>query len=439
MKKVLALLLAVTMVFGLSGCGGSDSKTESSETAAEGTKTEESTETQETAKDPKDVTLTVWVSAAGGQVDAMKAAVDQFAADTGYNIEFSAPGDTYEELMKTKMAANDMPDVFDTHGWSVARYSEYLEPVNDLDFTQYIDDQIKAVISNADGQMFVLPLDMDIAGIVYNVDVLNEAGVDVDSIKTWSDFEDACDKVLAIGKNPIHMGGSDSFTVGWYYDRVAPSFYITDEANSKAADLKNGVFDQKIWEQMSSMLDSWVTAGYLNKDCVSSEYMSDVTAIASDETAFVFYGNVAVPLAQGINENVNLGMMPLPSNSDADEPSLIAGENVALGIWKDSDVKPEAIELLNYLAQPEVAKTIAQATGNKSALTNVTVDLGMIQSSLEKYANVETFPYFDREYCPSGMWDTICASGQEVLAQKDGAIESTAKLVLDTFNEKFGQ
>lgn len=118
---------------------------------------------------------------------------------------------------------------------------------------------------------------------------------------------------------------------------------------------------------------------------------------------------------------------------------MIAGENVALGVWKDSKVKPEAIELLNYLAKPEVAKTIAEATGNKSALTNVTVDLGMIQPYLEKYADVETFPYFDREYCPSGVWDVICATGQEVLAQKDGAIESTAKKVLDIFNEKFEQ
>ncbi len=416
MKKVMTMLMALTMILGLTACGNGNQN-----------------------RDPADVTLTVWVSGAGTQVDALKAAVDQFAAETGYTIEFSAPGETYEELMKTKMAANDMPDVFDTHGWSVARYSDFLQPVNDMDFAKNIDSQIKSAISDADGKMYVLPMDMDITGIVYNVTVLEQAGVDVDTIKTWEDFSAACGKVLAIGKNPIHMGGSNSFTVGWYYDRVAPSFYITDESNSKAADLKSGTFDEKIWEQISSLLDSWVSAGYLNADCVSAEYTSDVASIASDETAFLFYGNIAVPLAQGINENVKLGMMPIPSNSKDDEPTLIAGENVALGVWKDSKVKPEAIELLNYLAKPEVAKTIAEATGNKSALTNVTVDLGMIQPYLEKYADVETFPYFDREYCPSGVWDVICATGQEVLAQKDGAIESTAKKVLDIFNEKFEQ
>ena len=130
-------------------------------------------------------------------------------------------------------------------------------------------------------------------------------------------------------------------------------------------------------------------------------------------------------------------MIPLPSNSAGDTPSLIAGEDVALGVWKDSKYKAQAIELLNYLSQPDVVKTICQATGNKPALTNCKVDLGMIQTYLDKYASIRTFPYFDRAYCPSGLWDVICSTGQEVLAQKDGAIESTAKQVLDAFNENF--
>ena len=234
------------------------------------------------------------------------------------------------------------------------------------------------------------------------------------------------------------MGGSNSFTIGWYYDRVAPSFYITDEANSQAEDLKNGTFNTETWKEISAMLDSWVTKGYLNEDCVSGEYTADVASLASGETAFLFYGNIAITLGLGINENANLGMMPLPSNSKDDEPTLIAGENVALGIWKDTKVKPEAIELLNYLAKPELAKTIPEATGNASALTNVEVDLGMVQQYLDKYADVETFPYFDREYCPSGVWDVICSTGQIVLTQKAGAIDDTAQQVSDAFHEKYG-
>lgn len=426
-KKILSMLLSMAMIFSLTACSsGSNTGSNTGSDASEPTKKAE------------DVTLTVWASGAGAQVDAMKAACDAFAAETGYTIEFSAPGDTYEELMKAKMASNDMPDVFDTHGWSVARYSDYLMALNDVECVANINPQILNIVSNKNGDVCALPFDMDITGIVYNVDVLNEAGVDVDGIKTWADFEAACDAVLAIGKNPIHMGGSNSFTVGWYYDRVAPSFYITDESNSQAEDLKNGVFNVDTWAEISGMLDSWVTKGYLNEDCVSGEYTADVASLATGETAFLFYGNIAITLGLGINESANLGMMPLPSKSVDDAPTLIAGENVALGIWKDTKVKAEAIELLNYLAQPEVAKTIPEATGNSAALTNVEVDLGMVQQYLDKYADVETFPYFDREYCPSGVWDVICSTGQIVLAQKEGAVEDTAQQVLEAFNDKFG-
>ena len=420
MKKAVALLLAATMALGMTACGGS------------------SDSNADVERSPEDVTLTVWVSGAGAQVDAMKAACDAFAEETGYTIDFSAPGDTYEELMKTKMSSNDMPDVFDTHGWSVARYSDYLSTLNDVECTANIDPQILNIVSNADGDIYAMPFDMDISGMVYNVEVLTEAGVNVDDIKTWADFEAACEKVKAIGKIPVHMGGKNTFTIGWFYDRVAPSYYITDEANSKAADLKNGKFDAEIWSEISGLLDSWVTKGYLNSDCVSGEYTADVAALASNEAAFLFYGNIAITLGLGINPEANLGMMPLPAKTAGDEPTLIAGENVALGIWKDTELKKEAVELLNYLAQPEVAATIAQATGNAPALTNVEVDLGMVQPYLDKYAGLETFPYFDREYCPSGVWDVICSTGQNVLAQKAGAIEEASKQVLESFNERFG-
>lgn len=383
-------------------------------------------------------TITMWVSASGVQVEALKAAVEAFEAETGYTVEFSAPGETYEELMKTKMAANDLPDVFDTHGWSVARYSEYLMPVNDLDFYSNISQQIIPTISNSKGEAFVLPFDMDLTGIVYNETVLEEAGVNVDDIKTWADFEAACEKIKAIGKTPITLGASNGFTVGWLYDRIAPSFYFTDEANSKAQDLKDGKFDESIWADISTMIDRWVSKGYFNADVVSGDYVGDVTALATNQAGFDFILNVAITIASSMNPDVKLGMMPIPSNSKDDEPTLISGENVALGIWKDSNAKTGAIALLNYLAQPEEAATVAAATGNVPALTNVKVDLGSIQKYIDKYANVEAYNYFDRDYCPSGLWDVICAVGQDVLAQKPNAIVDTAKTVKENFDALYG-
>lgn len=416
-KKIVAAGLAASMAMGLAACGSAGS------------------EKKEASKDAD--TITFATNVVGEKAEALEAACKDFQKETGYTVDFQAPGESYEELMKTKMSANELPDVFTTHGWSVARYSDYLMPVNDLDWAENIDEQIKPVITNKDGDMFVLPVDMDIAGVVYNVSVLEEAGVNPDEINTWEDFTAACEKIKAAGKVPVHIGGKDNWTIGQFFDWAAPSYYVTDEANSQADDLKDGTFDTATWEKVAGLLDSWVKAGYLNEDALTADYNADMKALAEGTAAFCFYGNNAVVDAKGVNPDAKIGMIPVPAASAEDKPSLIAGEDIAVGVWKDSSVKEKATELLNYLAKPEVAKTIAEAAGCKAGLTNTESEIGEIGTYLDKYADVETFPYFDREYLPSGMWDVMCATGADILAQKDGAVENAAKTMQQNFNDKY--
>lgn len=419
-KRVMAALLAAGMVFSLAACG-SDSGENGDDSGKSG-----------------DVTITFSTNVVGAKAEALEAACRDFEEETGYTVDFQAPGESYEELMKTKMSANELPDVFTTHGWSVARYSDYLMPVNDLDWASDINDQIKPVITDSEGNMYVLPIDMDIAGIICNMTVLEEAGVNSDEIKTWDDFAAACDKIKAAGKTPIHMGGKDSWTIGQYFDWAAPSYYITDEADSHADELKDGTFDTAVWEEVAGMMDKWVKAGYFNEDVLTADYNADVQALAQDEAAFCFYGNSGIVDTLAVNPDANLGMMPIPAASASDEPSLIAGEDIAVGVWKDSEVKDEAVELLNYLAKPEVTKSIAEAAGNKAGLNGVETDIGSIGEYYDKYADVETFPYFDREYLPSGMWDVMCATGADILSQKDGAVQTAATTMEQNFNDKYG-
>lgn len=418
MKKLAALGMAVAMTASMAACGSKD--------------TGDSGE-----RDKSKTTITFATNVVGEKAEALEAACKEFEKETGYTVDFQAPGSSYEDLMKTKMSANELPDVFTTHGWSVARSDDYLMPINDLDWAGDISEQIKSVITNKDGDMFVLPIDMDIAGVIYNEDVLKEAGVEASAIKTWDDFTAACEKIKEKGKNPVHIGGKDNWTIGQFFDWAAPSYYITDGANSQADALKDGTFDTPTWEGVAGLLDGWVKAGYLNEDALTADYNADMKSLAEGNTAFCFYGNSSVVDAKGINPDAKIGMMPIPAASADDEPSLIAGEDIAVGVWKDSDVKEEAIELLNYLAKPEVAKKIAEAAGSKSGLTTVEAEIGEIGAFLDQYADVETFPYFDREYLPSGMWDVMCATGADILAQKDGAVKNAATTMEQNFNDKF--
>ncbi len=59
-------------------------------------------------------TITMWVSASGAQVDALKAAVEAFEAETGYTVELSAP-EALDVLSSTKKKATSARIYEDSH------------------------------------------------------------------------------------------------------------------------------------------------------------------------------------------------------------------------------------------------------------------------------------------------------------------------------------
>jgi len=421
MKKKLLTGATVALALTLAACSGGTPSPGASTAATAGS----------------NVTITFMSNIVGAQADALQTVVNAFTAQTGIKVDYSAPGADYETLMTTKMASNDMPDVFTTHGWSVIRYSPFLAPVNDQPFFSKIDPQIKSVTTDANGKVYVLPVDEDIAGLVYNVDVLNQAGVDPASLTTWAAFTDALGKIKASGVTPLHVGGKDTWPIGQFGDWIAPSYYITNDSDNQRDALTGGTFDADRWKSVASLMSSWVADGYFNTDALTADYNSDAASIANGQSAFGFYGNSFIVDAQKVNPSANLGMMPIPAATDSDTPTLIAGEKLAVGVWKDSPNQAAAFQFLNFLAQDDNIKTLAQAGGNPAGLTGVTPDLGNIQTYLDKYSSVRTFPYFDRAYLPNGMWDIMCSTGADILAGKAGAVDSAASTMASNFKDMY--
>jgi len=94
-------------------------------------------------------------------------------------------------------------------GWSLLRYSEYLKVVNDQPWFDTIDkDSLAGVMADENGNFYALGMSMSISGLIYNKDALDKAGVDPNSIRTWDDFDAACEKLVAAGITPLVIGGS---------------------------------------------------------------------------------------------------------------------------------------------------------------------------------------------------------------------------------------
>ena len=111
--------------------------------------------------------------------------------------------------------------------------------------------------------------------------------MNVDDIKTWADFETACEQIKEAGKTPIQLGGKDNYTIGNMMDFVAPTLITNqDEANQQA--LLDGSFDWSKWNTVVEMIDSWRQKGYFNTDAVTADYMTGIKALAAEKAAFMF-------------------------------------------------------------------------------------------------------------------------------------------------------
>ena len=341
------------------------------------------------------------------------------ASNPGISIELISPPE-YEHVMRTRMAANDLPDLFSTHGWSVARYSEYLEPLNNRPWANRVNPAIAPVITNDRGQIFVLPFDVDAAGLVFNKDVLDRVGIDPFSLKTWNDFKAAAERIRSAGYMVIDIAGNvaDDWTVGNFYDWVAPSFLITNESNNHRNALKNGTFDWNNWRAVAQLLVDFRDAGFLNPDYLQGSWENVPRRLGSGELAFGFYSNDLINWARQYNPNANFGFIPVPANSPNDTPTMITGERVTLGVWKNSPHKAAALAFLDHLSDPVHINRIAQIAGNQTGLVGpgYAVDTGALKPYFDNVIGVRGFPYFDREYLPSGMWDSLCKTGSGLLA-----------------------
>jgi raffinose/stachyose/melibiose transport system substrate-binding protein len=412
--KRIATLLYLVIFIALTSC--SPQAAPASETAPATAPATEAAATEASAP-TEVVTISVMTNRVGTQAELLEKIAREFEQQNpDVKIEFAAPGKDYESLMKIKMAANDMPDVFATHGWAKVRYGAFLADLADQPWASQIDQAIAPAVTDEAGKVYVLPMDQEKTGPVYNADVLSKYGVEVPL--SWADLLTACEKIKT-GSNGdvdcIHMGGADSWPVGQYYDFFSTALAVTPQNNDAQA-LLDGTYDWTKYTVLSQNLLDLQEKGYLNKDVLTAKYSDSAAAFAEGKAAFGFYGPFFCEEALKTNPALNCGLMPIPTVQDGDAPAFAGGELTTWGVWKDSKHLEAAKRLVAYYAKPENIAAVANSNKAPAGLTGVEVDAGYLTQYFTKYADLRTFTYFDRIYLPNGMWDVLCKNGQDVLA-----------------------
>ena len=151
-RKVLAVLLAASMMGTLGACGSSDSGKQTDAKTDDSSSTE-TTDSGEASADSSDgsfdgvkIEVDIEDSIQGDQntLDCFNKLIDEFSQQTGAEVEVVQNGSDHENIMKTRMASQDMPDMFVTHGWSTLRYNDFCEDLSGEEWARRLDDPVKA-------------------------------------------------------------------------------------------------------------------------------------------------------------------------------------------------------------------------------------------------------------------------------------------------------
>ncbi|MBT2757718.1 carbohydrate ABC transporter substrate-binding protein [Mesobacillus foraminis] len=347
----------------------------------------------------------------------MKNAVKKFEQENpDIDIKDNYPGNEYEGMLRVKMAANDMPDLFDTHGWAINRYGEYTEDLSDMSWAEDLDPGLDQILKDESGKLYAYPLNQAKDGLTYNASLLEEYGIEPPA--TFDEFMAALETIKKKGKGevtPLWFAGADKGAFGQYFDQFATPLLVTDEKHNFQKELLDGTFDWSNYTFLPEKLKEMQEKGYLNEDVLTAQNHQMTELMAQNKIGFIVGGGMLGPSVEELNPEVKLGVIPMPAIHEGDEPSWIGGERHTFAVWKDSKVKEEAKKFIEFLSQPEMVKEIAEGTSLPAGLTN-TESTNYYSDYYEKYKDIVVEPYFDRVYLPSGMWDPMGASGQELLS-----------------------
>lgn len=450
MKRWFAALLSAAVLFTFAACqvttGESDAPAASDSTAdsKDADKAEDNSDAVEPPSDGEfsGTTLEIAVTFTGKPAEEFSKLVDKFKLESGCAVNISEYGDDYENTMKTRMASNEMPDVFNTHGWSILRYKEYLMDLKDEPWVSDYDESALGVIEDDDGAIYVLMVSQLVNGTLVDLDVCEAAGVDPYSIHTWDDFTQACEKVKEAGYIPIGAIANPGL-----FANIAGTWVSYDGELSQDSDaMLDGTWD---WESLRPFLEKyveWINGGYYYDDVLTMKDTDLSERFASGKAAFNIGNDPAFLInCLELNPDSNYAFLPSFASKEGGKEFVGIGEGSTFGISKNSKNAEASKAFLEFMAKPENAVELNNATGNISCLkSSMEIDdsygLKVFNEMKEKATDSDILyeNLWDRQYMPSGMWP-IFGNAVSMLFDdpSEAGVDSTIEYLQENYKDLY--
>ena len=213
--RLLAMVLAITLLLAMSGCSASDGKTH--------------------------LTFQIWDVA---QRDGMQAICDAYTEqhpDVVIEVQVTSWSEYWTKL-EAAAESNTMPDIFWMHTDQILYYSDFgmladvTDLYNDVDPNFYTEHYSEISLSNAsgsNGQLYGVPKDKDNIVLVYNKEMFDAAGVSYpDETWTWDDLVSASERIYETTGKYGYMAYCDEQLGYWNFVYQAGGYILNEDGTA---------------------------------------------------------------------------------------------------------------------------------------------------------------------------------------------------------------
>ena len=427
MKKTIALLLALVMVFALCACGGSSAPAATQAPAAEAP----------AAEAPAPAGAVYWLNFKPESDQALQELAAIYTEETGVPVTVvTAASGTYDQTLTSEMDKSEAPTMFQVgNPGAVATWGEYCLDLTGTDvyneMTTHAFDQV-----GDDGFTYSIGYCYECYGIIVNKALLEQAGHSIDEIKDFESLKAVADDIHArageLGFDAFSSAGLDSSSSWRFSGHLAnmPLYYEfrDDGITAQPETIKGTYLDnfKMIWDLYTT--DSATTGA----DLLTST--GDASEAEFGEGKAVFFQNGSWEYASLIGEKfnmdpANLQMIPIYCGVEGEEKAgLCCGTENCWAVnskASEADIKATLDFLYWVVTSEEGTAMMAEQFGPipfkaAKASSNVFFNDANAYIADGNYVVTWAFNYTPNvdawragvvdammQYCAGGSWDNV--------------------------------
>ena len=319
---------------------------------------------------------------------------EKYAEDNGINIEVYYSNDTVAAHLATKYSSGDpytlaMVDAKDVYSLAKDHAIDMSDQewVKNTNYAIGIDDQING-----------FPMCVEARGLIYNADAIEAITGETfnpDDYKTLDSFKELIEQLKEGGmETPTGIMKEDWSLGGHFLSQVSEEQPDVEEFITKLHEGEADLINNEKFNSLMDFFDVMMENNYAKDSAIAAEREVTEMMLAEGEIAFMYGGNWDWSVINAYDYTENMGMMPIPQNTDDGTNEKLVGGGSKYFMIDSSDATTDeqrqaALDFLEWLADSEEGqKFITEDCALVPAITNNENEVAdPLGKSVKKYAD----------------------------------------------------